>query len=73
MDADQLHKQQAATLSVNGTSPVAKTATATTATTKPVKVVDPMEDPEAPIPVNRQPQINPVRAPIASPFDILNR
>jgi hypothetical protein len=67
MDVDQLHKEQAATLSVPGAP-----KTAQTATPAPVKTV-PTEDPDAPLPVNKALQINPVHAPIANPYDILNR
>jgi len=67
MDADQLHKEQAATLSVPG----GKKATPTPVTA-PVKTA-PTEDPDAPLTVDKALQINPVRAPIANPYDILNR
>ena len=69
MDADRLHQTQAATLHAPVPPNGAKTQTAATPPPKPA----PTEDPEAPTPVSRVPQINPVRAPIASPFDILNR
>ncbi len=66
-DADQLHKEQA--LAFKG--PSAANGSPQKAS-PPVKVV-PIEDPEAPIPVSKEPQINPVRSPIANPYDILNR
>jgi hypothetical protein len=69
MDANQLHKEQAAKLSVQGLPTTTQT---TTAATTPVKAV-PIVDPEAPIPVSKTQQINPVRTPVANPFDILNR
>lgn len=69
MDANQLHKAETDALSVPGQTNAAQKPTAVST---PVKTV-PTEDPEAPIPVNQLPQINPVRAPIANPFDILNR
>jgi hypothetical protein len=69
MDAGQLHNQQAAPSTVPGAPNAAKTAKTAPA---PVNAV-PIEDPNAPEPVSKSPQINPVRAPIASPFDILNR
>jgi len=69
MDADQLHKSEDATLSIRGAPTAAKTLTvAPTAVKAP-----PVEDPDAPLPVNKVPPINPVRSPIANPFDILNR
>jgi len=71
MDANQLHKQQDAE-----TKPptAAKPATAKTAdTTPPPTQTKPEDDPNAPMPVSQVPQINPVRAPIANPFDILHR
>jgi hypothetical protein len=67
MDANQLHKAQAAALGVPG-API----TAPTAAPTPVKPV-PIDDEDAPLPVSKAPQINPVRAPIANPYDILNR
>jgi hypothetical protein len=69
MDADQLHKKQAAAMSVPGLPNAAQTAKAAP---PPAKAV-PTEDPDAPVPVSQEPQINPVRAPIANPFDILDR
>ncbi len=39
----------------------------------PAPAYSPETDPSAPVPVSRQPVINPVHAPIANPFDILNR
>jgi hypothetical protein len=67
MDADQLHKKQAAALSVPGAP-----KTAQPPTPAPVKAV-PIDDENAPLPVSKEPQINPVRSPIANPYDILNR
>jgi hypothetical protein len=67
MNADQLHQEQAATLSVSGAKKAAPTAV-----TAPVKPA-PTEDPDAPLSVDKALQINPVRAPIANPYDILNR
>jgi hypothetical protein len=69
MSADELHKQQAVKLSVAGVAPGAQPAASAATKIKPV----PSDDSDAPIPVNKEPQINPVRAPIANPFDILNR
>jgi hypothetical protein len=70
MDADQLHKQQtAATKPTTVKAPTAKTAD----TTAPQAQTKPEDDPNAPMPVSQVPQINPVRAPIANPFDILHR
>ena len=69
MNATQLHREQAATIS----APVAPTAQKmTTGTTTPTKT-EPIVDQEAPIPVSKEPQISPVRPAIANPFDILNR
>jgi hypothetical protein len=67
MDANQLHKTQAGSLTARG---VANTApTPTPAPAKPV----PANDEDAPLPVSKTPPISPVRSPIANPFDILNR
>ncbi len=71
MDADELHREQAATLSPAGMKqlPAAlTTGTATPPVAQPVPQVD-----EAPMPVSKMQQINPVRAPIANPYDYLNR
>ena len=67
MDANQLHKAQALALSVPSLP-----NTAQTPAPAPVKAV-PINDEDAPLPVSKIPQINPVRAPIANPYDILNR
>jgi len=67
MDANQLRKEQAAALSVPSLQNTSQTTTPT-----PVKPV-PINDEDAPLPVSKTPPINPVRAPIANPFDILNR
>jgi len=67
MDADQLHKTQAASLAAPNAQNAAKTPPA------PPVPAAPIEDPEAPTPVSKLPQINPVHAPIANPFDILDR
>ena len=67
MDADQLHRQEAAAVAL----PVAPKAPQTSQpapTPVPVKP-DPADDPDAPMPVSQVPQITPVRAPIANPFD----
>ena len=69
MDADQLHQEQAATLNVPGVPNAAQTATPAPA---PVKAV-PIDDENAPLPVSKAPQINPVRPSIANPYDILDR
>jgi len=70
MDANQLHKAQALALSVPTVPSLANTAQASASA--PVKAV-PINDADAPMPVSKVPQINPVRAPIANPYDILNR
>jgi hypothetical protein len=69
MDASQLHKAQAAALSVPGAPNAAQTAAPAPA---PVNAV-PLEDPNAPLPVSKTPRINPVRSPIVNPYDILDR
>ena len=69
MSAAQLHKEQAAALSVPGASTTAQTAAPAPLSVKTV----PIEDPNAPLPVSKVPPINPVRSPIANPYDILNR
>jgi hypothetical protein len=66
MDAAQLHRAQAVTLSVPGANAA---PTAAPAPDKPI----PIDDQDAPLPVSKTPQINPVRSPIANPYDILNR
>lgn len=66
MNAEQLHNQQPAPSTVPSAPKTAKTPPA------PVNAA-PIEDPNAPEPVSKSPQITPVRAPIANPFDILNR
>jgi len=69
MDASQLHKTQAAALSAQ-TAPT----TAKKQTSAPVPAqAAPTDDPDAPIPVSKVPQINPGRPAIANPYDILNR
>jgi hypothetical protein len=69
MDADQLHQTQAATLNPSTPNSPAKTAK----TPPPVNVnAKPVEDQEAPMPVDKTPAITPIRSPIANPFDILN-
>jgi hypothetical protein len=68
MTTDQLHKEEADALSV----PTASGAT-TNAAPSVVIPVAPIADPEAPMPASKTLPINPVRAPIANPFDILNR
>jgi len=69
MDANQLHKEQAATLSISSVPNAVQTPTPAPV---PVKSV-PIDDEDAPLPVNSVPPINPVRSPIANPYDILNR
>ncbi|HEV3271554.1 MAG TPA: hypothetical protein VGZ93_05175 [Candidatus Methylacidiphilales bacterium] len=69
MDVDQLHKEEAASLSVPGASKTAQPA----ASPQPATVkAAPTEDPNAPLPVSKALQINPVRSPIANPYDILD-
>jgi len=74
MDADQLHKAQDASLSA--TTP--GTSNTLTKTAAPLNATPPAnnaaaQDPEAPTPVSKLTPISPVRAPIASPYDILDR
>ncbi len=66
--ADQLHKTQAAKLSVPGIQNLTK-APVSTAPPKPAKDLAP--DPNAPMQASEVPQINAVRAPIPSPFNML--
>jgi len=70
MDADEMHREQAAALSPAGLKqlPTTGTGTVTPPIAQPVPQVD-----EAPMPVSKMQQINPVRAPIANPYDYLNR
>lgn len=65
--ADTLHKS----LMSSATPPGQTGATTNTASSTPPPV--PQVDPEAPVPVSQQPVISPVHAPVANPFDILNR
>jgi len=67
MDATQLHNAQAAALTVSGPTKVDQKPAAA-----PQKAI-PVDDQDAPLPVSKTPPITPVRAPIANPFDILNR
>jgi hypothetical protein len=70
MDASQLHNEQSSALHIPGVPNAAQPPTAAkTPTVQPV----PIEDPNAPLPVSKEQQINPVREPIANPFDILDR
>jgi len=67
LNANLLHKAQAAALSAPG--PLNASQTATPA---PVKTL-PITDENAPLPASKALQINPIRAPIANPYDIFNR
>jgi len=69
MDANQLHQQQASTLSIPGATKTAQAATPTPAPAKPAST----DDEDAPLQVNKAPVINPIRPAIANPYDILNR
>ena len=68
-DADQLHHAETASLSPKGVTAGPQAAATTPVPAKPI----PVDDEDAPVPVSKQPVINPVRAPIANPYDILNR
>jgi hypothetical protein len=66
MNADQLHKAQAASLSAP--SPLRAAPV-----TEPVKVKPvPIDDSDAPTPASKLTPISPVRSPISNPYDILN-
>ena len=69
MDADQLHRQQAAALNIPGVPNTIQPAAPVPAPPQAV----PINDEDAPMPVSKLPQINPVRSPIANPYDLLNR
>jgi hypothetical protein len=71
MDSDQLHRAQAAELN----PPVAKKPPGTDQTGTAAAVPDKpkLPDFDAPVPINQMPVITPIRAPIAGPYDILNR
>jgi hypothetical protein len=69
MDANQMHRAQAVTMSPPN---AVKAAAPAPATVNAVPVV-PTEDPNAPLPTSKAPPINPVRAPISNPYDILDR
>jgi hypothetical protein len=68
-DADQLRHAQAAALNPQGLPGAPQPAATTQVPAKPI----PINEDDAPVPASKQPVINPVRAPIANPFDILNR
>jgi len=67
-DADQLHRAEAASLSPTGVIGPPQAAAAPAAV-KPI----PINDEDAPVPASKLPVITPIRAPIANPYDILNR
>jgi hypothetical protein len=71
MDADQMHRAQAADLN----PPVAKKADGAdqTATAAPAPDKAKLPDYDVPVPISQLPVITPIRAPIADPYDILNR
>ena len=72
MDAEQLHRSQASYLN----PPVAKSAlpTTTSSTATQPKPPTPLpDDSEQAVPASQMPVISPIRAPIANPYDILNR
>jgi hypothetical protein len=69
MDAEQLHKSQAASLSVPGAQSTAQNPAPAQVAPKPI----PVNEEDAPLPVSKEPPISPVRSPIANPYDILNR
>ena len=71
MDVDELHRQEVAHVAAPTDAKNSKTVTTPTTTQQPPVV--PTEDPNAPIPVSQLPVVTPVRAPIANPYDILNR
>jgi hypothetical protein len=70
MDEDVLHKNQAAALTV---PPVPGVPNSTqNAQAIPVAKPAQKDDYDAPQPISKAPVINPVRPPIANPYDILN-
>ena len=69
MDANQLHKSEAAALS----APSAQNTSQTPAPAPVAAKAVPVNEEDAPLPVSKEPPINPVRSPIANPYDILNR
>ena len=76
MDSDRLHQEQSESLKVPGVpsapKPVAAAKPQQQPTPAPVKNT-PEDDPNAPMPVTQIPQINPIRSPIPSPFDLDSR
>ncbi len=72
MTAGELHKQEAAHDSLRPQAVTALTPTAT-ATVKPQQPLPPEKDPNAPIPAAEVMPVSRAQAPIASPYDILNR
>lgn len=72
MDADRLHEAQAAALSVPG-APTGTNPAQTQPTVPPIVKPVQVDDQDTPLPVSKVPPINPVRSPIANPYDILDR
>ena len=71
MDAEQLHREQASYLAPPTARPLGPNQTTAATPAKPT--VAPLENLHEPVPISQMPVINPVRAPIANPYDILNR
>ena len=65
--ADQIHRAQMAALDPKTGLPVNPTTPAV------VPKAIPVNDEDAPMPISKGPVINPVRAPIGNPYDILDR
>lgn len=71
--ADELHQQDAAQLSPPKPETVATGKTTTSEKKKTETAPAPVPDENAPTPVTQLQPVSPVRAPIASPYSILNR
>jgi hypothetical protein len=73
MDSDQLHLQMSAKL--QAPNPIQARAAGLQQKQAELTVQKPPPPPadEIPMPISQQPQISPVHAPVANPYDILNR
>jgi hypothetical protein len=69
MDADEFHRAQESELN----PPVPKNALANQSAAPTPAPPKPADDYDAPVPISKFPTIAPVHAPIANPYDILNR
>ena len=73
MDADKLHEEETAKLTVPTMALQGKPSSSDQPQQPAPPKAIPVNPEDAPIPVTQQQQLAPVHAPIANPFDILNR